>query len=221
MKKTLFIPPQKTPYFSLPAHRITWEQDLSHLKKGLSQKEMQLFLDLYTRAQENPKKVKKETQDFLCNHPGHPEILNLLSFICLQTRDTKQANRLIRENYTKNPQYLFARINYAQLCLTRKQGQKIPDIFNKKYNLPNLYPGKTTFHVSEFRGFMVVMGLYYLTLGKRQTAEGYHYLAYRVDPNHPNTKSLEKKLYHKKPHKLLMPIILKKLFQLTNRVKMG
>ncbi|QVL56936.1 MAG: hypothetical protein KFB93_05995 [Simkaniaceae bacterium] len=195
MKNTLFIPEQRTPHLKLPPHTITWKQDLSHLKKTFSEKDLDVFLKLYAMANENPRRAKKKVETFYEAHPDQPEVLNLLTYLYLARRRIRKANRLIEENYIKNPDYLFAKINYADLCLRRKKTQIIPEIFNKKFNLTELYPNKKMFHISEFRGFMTLMGFYHLSLGKREAAEGYHYLAARVDPNHPTTKVLEKKLY--------------------------
>ncbi|MGE0198615.1 MAG: tetratricopeptide repeat protein [Simkaniaceae bacterium] len=219
MKNTLFIPPQHTPHFTLPSHTITWEQDISHLKKGFSPKELDRFLDLYAKGQENPQKIQKGVELFKEDHPDHPEVLNLLTYVYLSKRKVRKANQLIQENYEKNPLYIFARINYADLCLRRKHPQKIPEIFDQKFNLRELYPEKKVFHVSEFRGFMVLMGFYHLSLGKQEAAEGYHYLAQRVDPHHPSTKILEKKLYIKSFYKRLVSSILNKVSRLTNIIK--
>lgn len=196
MKNTLFIPEQITPHFKLPPHTITWEQELSHLKESFSEEDLGTFLKLYSLANENPREAKKKVELFMKSHTDHPEVLNLLTFLYIACRKIRKADRLIEENYSKNPNYLFAKINYADLCLRRKKPQIIPEIFNKKLNLRELYPNKKMFHISEYRGFMTLMGFYHLSIGKREAAEGYHYLASRVDPNHPNTKILEKKLYY-------------------------
>ncbi len=196
MKNTLFIPEQRTPYFTLPSHTVTWKQDLSHLENSFSKEDLKAFMKLYTLATENPRKAKKDVEAFKEKHPDHPEVLNLLTYLYLSCHKVRKANRLIEENYAKNPDYLFAKINFADLCLRRKQPQKIPNIFNKKMNLRALYPNKKMFHVSEFRGFMVLMGFYQISIRNRGAAEGYHYLAERVDPHHPGTKILEKKLYY-------------------------
>jgi len=204
MKNRLFIPPQKTPYLSLPAHHLTWEQDLSHLKKSLSPGDLNHFLKLHTEAQNNPRMAKQEVEKFLIQYPGHPEALNLLTFIYLSKKRVRRANQLIEENYQKNPKYIFAKINYADLCLRQKKYPKIPKIFNYTFNLRKLYPEKKTFHVSEFRGFLVVMGLYHLAIGERGAAEDYHYLAQCVDPNHYGIQLLGKKLYRKKLYKRII-----------------
>lgn len=193
---TLIIPQQETPHFSMPAHTVTWEQDLSHLKKGFSKQDLEDFLSLYALAQESPKKAKKRVETFHALHPDHPEVINLLTFLLMSQRKIRQGDRLIEENFKKNPDYLFARINYADLCLRRKEPQKVPELFHHKLSLKEFLPQKKMFHISEFRGFMVLMGLYHFSIGKREVAECYHYLAHRVDPCHPGTKILEKKLYY-------------------------
>lgn len=193
---TLKIPSQKTPDFFLPQHVVTWEQDLSHLKQTFSDQDLATYLKLYDHASKNPKRAKKEVEAFLQRHPHHPEVMNLLTYLYVSFRKMRKATHLIEENYRHNPDYLFAKINFADLCLRKKKAHKIPEIFNYKLNLPELYPNKKMFHISEYRGFMVLMGFYHLAIGKRSTAEGYHYLAARVDPDHPSTKILEKKLYY-------------------------
>lgn len=198
MKNIMLIPEQKTPHFYLPPHTITWGQDLTRLKKNFSSKDLEHFLELYTQAQKNPKKIRKEVEDFLENHPSHPEVLNLLTYIYLSLRKVRKGNQLIAENYEKNRDYLFARINYADLCLRKKRIEMIPKIFEKKWSLHELYPEKEIFHFSEFRGFMIIMGFYHLAIHEREKAECYHYLAFKVDPHHSSTILLGKKLYKKR-----------------------
>ncbi|MEM8727259.1 MAG: hypothetical protein AAGE99_00885 [Chlamydiota bacterium] len=195
MENTLFIPEQKTPYFTLPSHTVSWEQDRSHLENSLSPTELETFLKLYALSMKNPRLARKDVETFRERHPAQPEVLNLLTHLYLSCRKIGKANRLIEENYSRNPDDLFAKINFADLCLRRKKPQKIPAIFDGKSNLRQLYPDRKTFHISEFRGFTVLMGFYQLSLGNRGAAEGYHYLAERLDPDHPGTKLLEKKLY--------------------------
>lgn len=205
---TLIIPEQKTPHFTFPTHSVTWKQDLTHLKQSLKKEDLEVFLDLFDWAAERPKKAKAKIEALRLKYPIHPEILNFCSFIYLRLRKVKKADQFVVENYQNNPDYLFARINYADLCLRRKAYEEIPSIFKGKFNLKDQYPEKKTFHVSAFRGFMVVMGLYHLAIGEREKAICYHYLAHRVDPKHPNTKILEKKIYYLPFYKKLINNIL-------------
>src|SRR5262249_10698168 len=89
---------------------------------------------------------------------------------------------------------LTAKINFADLCLRKKQAEAIPAIFDGNFDLNTLYPEKTTYHFAEFRGFMVLMGHYHLQIGKKDKAQDYCELAFLVDPLHPGVISLEKKI---------------------------
>ncbi|MCB1107845.1 MAG: hypothetical protein KDK76_07100 [Chlamydiia bacterium] len=210
MKNTVFIPEQRTPHFYLPSHLITCKQDLSHLKERFSKEDLKTFLSLYSKAQSNPKKTLKEVKNFQTLHPDHPEVLNLLTYLLVSRKKIRQGNHLIERNFQKNPDYLLARINYADLCLRRKKAQKIPELFNNKLNLKEFCPQRKSFHISEFRGFTTMMGHYYLQSGEGEAAECCLYLAHKIAPHHPSTKLLEKKLYYTPFYKRLFSKLLKR-----------
>ncbi|MEM7174616.1 MAG: hypothetical protein AAF443_01620 [Chlamydiota bacterium] len=191
----LHIPAQKTPSFSLPAHTVTWESFPSQISTTLAPADVAEFFALHEQGSQLARKRKQRIAALRKKYPHHPEILNLAALIYLSHYRLRQANRCIELNYQFNPDYLFAKINYADLCLRRKKPAAVPPIFNGHLSLRALYPNRKVFHVSEFRGFMVVMGLYHLSIGERDRAACYHYLAHRVDPHHPSTKVLQKKLY--------------------------
>ena len=58
------------------------------------------------------------------------------------------------ENMRKNPDYLFARANYAEIFFTRQEYDKIPEIFDHAYDLQTLYPKRKRLHITEFVNFM-------------------------------------------------------------------
>ncbi len=193
--ETLVIPAQKTPFFSFPAHTVTWKPSPRRATHTLDPQDATLFFSLHEQATTPSKKTLKTLEHLLDKYPTHPEILNLAASLYLFSKKQKKANHCIERNYAANPNYLFAKINYADLCLRRKKSANIPAIFNHKESLVALYPQRAVFHVSEFRGFVTVMGLYALALNNRNRASCYHYLAYRIDPHHPSTRVLQKKIY--------------------------
>jgi hypothetical protein len=90
---------------------------------------------------------------------------------------------LAEENYRNNPDYLFAKINYAQFCLHVGDFDKIPEIFDGKYDLKLLYPRRKQFHVSEFAGFMAVMCAYLSVTGYKETARLFYDSLLAVAPD--------------------------------------
>ena len=196
MKKKLHIPSQDNSYISFSAITITTEKDISQLKKTLSFKDLSCLLDLYKKAEISGKKELKELQKLHQVYENEPEILNLLAYFFLRQRKKRKANQCIIKNYQNNPDHLLTKINYADYCLRKNQNPKIPKIFNNTFDLKCLYPHRSCFHLIEFRGFMVIMTLYHLAIGKKNEAESYFYFAHKIDPKHPSTLFAKKKLLY-------------------------
>jgi tetratricopeptide (TPR) repeat protein len=161
----------------------------------LTSSEREEYDRLYEKGLINPKEMLPSIIEFSKKHPHLPEIQNLLAVIYLYLKQIDKVEALIKESYETFPNYLFARINYADQCLRKKKPELIPQIFNHTFNLKALYPSKKQFHVSEFRGFMVFMGFYHLVLKQKDAAERYYRLAKEAEADHPSIMALHKKLY--------------------------
>ncbi len=151
--------------------------------------------EFFAQVQADPKQAKERLEGFYKTHPKLPEIASLLTFVYIQLKEVKKAEALILETYKRHPTHLIAKINYADQCLRKKKKELIPAIFENTFDLFKLYPEKKLFHISEYRGFLVVMGFYHLAIKERAKAEEYHLLACRADLTHPSVMALEKKLF--------------------------
>ena len=188
----LEIPPL-TPHGK--GYRITFEkQDASKEKKALSKKDADLLSSLYVQVQEDPKTHIGKLEQLSARCGAVPEIANLLAFALLQTGKRKEAELLIEKTWAEHPDYLIGKINYADQALRQGKKERVASIFSECFDLGRLYPERDTFHFSEFRGFMVVMGFYHLAIGEKEKAEEYYQLAFQVDPLHPSISTLEKAL---------------------------
>ena len=154
----------------------------------------------------------KILEAFRDKYKERPEVNNLLTYGYIRKRKIKKANALIEENYHLNPSHLLAKINYADLCLRRKDFATIKEIFDNKIDLRKIEPKRRLFHISEFRAYVVLMALYHLNIGEREKAEAFHYLAMRLDPNHKSTQSVGNQLFpisYRKIWKMRLKKILK------------
>ncbi|MCB1085143.1 MAG: hypothetical protein KDK60_03480, partial [Chlamydiia bacterium] len=113
---------------------------MTSLKQSFSKEDLEEFLALYSLVESQPKRALKRALLFRQKHPDHPAVLNLLSYLYLVRKNILKGNHLIRENYAKNPDNIFAKINYADLCIRKKRYDEVPKVFNQKFNLPSLYP---------------------------------------------------------------------------------
>ncbi len=211
MKTTLSltIPPSE---FCSKGAKISFKTDHTQLKAALSHHELSHFLDLYEQAQDTPKATLPKLLEFAAAHPNLPVVSNLLTYVYIRMRKVKKAHKLIEETYRSHPDYLIARVNYADLLLRRKQWKQVPLLFEGTFDLSQLYPTKRIFHYSEFRGFMIAMGFYHHAIGARERALECYRLAVLADPHHSSVISLEKKLFSKTVlQKIITTLTFKKL----------
>jgi tetratricopeptide (TPR) repeat protein len=150
--------------------------------------------DLYELAQRDPRQAIPELERLVTTYPHIPTFFNHLSIAYLAAGDQEQATALVREAYRRHPQYLFARVNYANLCLQHGESEKVPGIFAHACDLQQWYPHRTRFHVSAFTGFAGVMCRYCCAIGERETAALYYQMLKQVAPRHPMTKHAKRTL---------------------------
>ena len=151
--------------------------------------------DLYELAQHDPMQAIPELEHLVTAYPHIPLLANYLCVAYLYSGDREKTEACVRDTYRCHPQYLFAKVNYAHLCLQQGEVAKIPDIFNHQCDLQRLYPHRTRFHLSEFTNFAGVMCRYFCAIGKRETATLYYRMLKQVAPRHPMTKQAKRLLY--------------------------
>ncbi len=165
-----------------------------HIKKLPAQVQARID-DLYELAQHHPTQAIPELERLVTTYPRVPTFPNYLSLAYLAAGDLEKTEACVREAYRRHPQYLFAKVNYANLCLQKGETGKIPGIFAHTFDLKQLYPHRTRFHVSECTGFAWVMCRYCCAIGERKTAALYYQMLKQVAPRHPMTKHAKRVLY--------------------------
>jgi tetratricopeptide (TPR) repeat protein len=149
---------------------------------------------LHTLAQQRPHAAIPELLQWIEQYPTIPMLYNFLSVAYSHAGDREKSEQTAVANYQHNPDYLFARVNYAEICLARSDYAKVAEIFNHTFDLKLLYPKRSRFHISEFAGFMGVIGVYFLETGERDTAEKVYAVLRQAAPDHLFTQRLGRKL---------------------------
>lgn len=149
---------------------------------------------LYYLTRENPRKAINRLNQLKQQYPNYPRIYNYLANAFSFLRDTKKVIEVVEENYRKNPEYLFAKINYAEICLHRGEIDKIPIIFNDKFDLKMLYPHRNEFHVTEAVSFFGLLGRYYLKIEELSQSKRMLRILEDIDPDSEMTKLLKNRI---------------------------
>ncbi len=176
-------------------YNVTFEPLRSKVKQKLPKEDYHLFLKLHKQAKNREVSVLTPLLELHQKYPRFPEIANLLTFVYFQKKEIKKGEKLIQENYENNPTDLFARINYADHCLRKKELAKIPLIFENTFDLKLLYPSREIFHYSEVSGFALLMSFYHLAINKRAQALEFYKVAVQMDPHARGLSSLERRLF--------------------------
>lgn len=149
---------------------------------------------LYQDAQWNPQPALVELLELKKKYPRVPQIYNYLAVAYSRVGEIEKAEAITKENIRKNPNYLFAKVNYAEFCLQREEYEKIPEIFDHKYDLKMLYPNRKRFHIAEFANFMGIMGMYFARTDQRELADRYNKLLQETASDFPMAKRLKREL---------------------------
>lgn len=151
---------------------------------------------LYWLAVKNPVDAVPELENLLEEYPNNPMLLNWLSYAYQNLDKTEEFESLTFQNYQANPDYLFARCNYAMLLMIHKQEiDAIPKIFNNKYDLKELYPDRDVFHLVEAITFCNVMSIYFAYKHQFETAELYLTMIKSLDPKNTAISIIENHIF--------------------------
>ena len=134
-------------------------------------------------------------------YPDLPQNYNYLHIAYKLLRDKENAERVLQETLERFPDYLFGRIAQANDCFNRGEIDRIPEIFEGKFDLGMLYPNRKQFHISEMLNFSFVMARYFHAKGNKDQAERYYTVMKQLDPDHKTTRVIEQ-ILHPKPKKM-------------------
>lgn len=169
-------------------YEITSEPILDRGYKRLPKKVKEAIDRLYDKSQRRPREVIPELLELIEKYPDVPILYNYLSIAYSMSGQREKSEAMVRENYRRNPDYLFARLNYAEMCLARGDYKKVAEILEHKFDLKLLYPKRKRFHISEVVNFMGIVGIYFLEIGERDTAEKYYDVLQQIGQRYPITR---------------------------------
>jgi tetratricopeptide (TPR) repeat protein len=150
---------------------------------------------LYALTHEDPARAVVELRDWIGRYPDAATLYNYLAVTYTALGDQKSADAVARENFERNPDYLFARLNHAHALLMKRDAEGAAEVLRHRFELRDHLPGREVFHRSEFVGFTAMVGLYHAVTGNRARAEEMLAWLEELDPDLPAAAALREKLY--------------------------
>ncbi len=176
-------------------YEVTSEPILDRGYKRLPKKVKEAIDRLHDESQRRPREAIPELVELIEKYPDVPILYNYLSIAYSLSGQREKSEATVRENYRRNPDYLFARLNYVEMCLARGDYEKVAEILEHKFDLKLLYPKRKRFHISEVVNFMGLVGIYFLEIGERDIAEKHYDLLQQIGRRYPITKQLRNRLF--------------------------
>jgi predicted Zn-dependent protease len=88
-----------------------------------------------TELSKNPQATIPKLRRLIEQVPDVPIFYNWLAMAYIRVGDERRANEMVRENYRRNPDYLFARLNYGHLCLQQGDVARADEVMEHKFTL--------------------------------------------------------------------------------------
>lgn len=176
-------------------YKVTYKPIINTQIHQLPQKIQNQIADLFITSQENPSLAIPVLQNLINRYSHIPQLYNFITTAYSLLDDYEMAESYALESCQIHPDYLFAKINCAEICLQKDEYYKIPIFFNHKMYLQLLYPERDEFHLTEAVGFNGVCGIYYGKMGDRLSAAPYYQTIKQLSPESPMAQRLKALLY--------------------------
>ena len=156
-----------------------------------------------TERREDLRSAIAELEGLVECHPQAPIFYNFLNIAYGLTGQGEKSRALVVRCRAALPDYLFGTIAQAELLLDDEEYHALRDLWGGRFDLRELYPDRTCFHVSEFAGFYAIVGLYHHETGNHAEARRLSQMLMDVAPNEAATKSLYGRMYRDTIEELL------------------
>lgn len=106
--------------------------------------------------------LPRRLQENIDRWPHNPVFYNYLIEAFELQENQDQADETSRALYAAFPDYLAAKISYANLLLRQNQLDQVPAVFDHHYHLGAVYPNRAAFHITEYAAFYTFLMPYFL-----------------------------------------------------------
>jgi tetratricopeptide (TPR) repeat protein len=185
--------------YQILGYHITTDPKFQNEKYGVKPElERQLEnLIIESNDKHNKKIIDKLTQ-LIIQHPTVPILKNFLSVAYYVHGKTEKAIEVNNWILSEHPDYLFAKINQANVYIENKEFNKVPEILGNSLEIKALYPERDLFHLAEVTGFLRVSIRYFSAIKEFELAENRFKILYEIAPDHPDTEEAESYIFEYK-----------------------
>lgn len=150
--------------------------------------------ELHALVRDDPRTAVTELRAWIAREPL-PMFFNWLGAAYSALGDIPGVEDTVRENHRRNPQYLFARVNYAELCLRDGDLDGALEALGGGLDIRALLGGRKRVHLSELTAYFYAVGLYHIKAGDFAAAEHIYGILKEAAPDEFPTEELRRMLH--------------------------
>jgi hypothetical protein len=132
----------------------------------------------------------RELEALVDRHPQAPVFYNFLNVAYSRAGEEERRRTIIARCRAALPDYLFGMISQAELLLEGEDYEAFRELWGGRFDLRELYPDRTRFHVSEVAGFYGIIGIYHHETGNDAEARRLSRMLMDVAPDEAAAKAL-------------------------------
>ena len=148
------------------------------------------YADVLNPSHTNIAQTTEQLQQLLKQYADEPTFVSRIASVYRSINNDEFADQIVRDNYRKFPFSLFARCDYAYLCLKENHLKEAAATVDYTFNLMRLYPNKSVFHLLEVMEFQEFLVTYFCTIKDFERAVGTLNALQLLTKKSPLTRSL-------------------------------
>lgn len=186
-EKALVIERQNTlPEYKKLNYIITWEPIIDDnvilLAPEVELQKQQIY-DKMNNPSIDPATYIEQLEALCQQYPDDKTFGNFLAAVYDSTGDEAKSIQMIKDNYQKRPDYLFAKFQMAELYMAEGEFDKVYEMFDGKLDLKQLFPQRNTFHISEVKSMLYTAARYHDWTGDSKTFNHCYGILQEIEPN--------------------------------------
>lgn len=152
-------------------YKITASNEVVHKLYDITPEIQEKLEELGIKVQKKKNSAIKELNDLIRKYPFIPQFKNYLSTLYDMQGNHFMAAEINRRIVSLHPEYLFGKLNEANISIKNGEYDKVPEILGETMELNALYPERDEFFVGEVINFMQTAFNYFIEIENTEQAQ--------------------------------------------------
>lgn len=152
-------------------YKITASNEVINKLYGVTPDIEDKLYEMSVKVKKGKNSAIKELNDLIKKYPHIPQFKNFLCSLYDNQGNHFKAKEVNNRLTTEHPNYLFGRLNSANIAIEEKVFEKVLNLMGESLELKALYPERDEFHYGEVVGFLQTTFNYFIRIEDTEQAQ--------------------------------------------------